>query len=68
MTASTLDRLHRAALHLAVTVDTQDRIRTDPTYSADRTPAAETHRARILAGNLAEFRSAWEAHQASGVA
>ena len=63
-TSPTLARLNRAALAIAVAVDVQDRMATDPDHPGDRSARAERLRAQRSAEDLREFREAlaeWEA-------
>lgn len=53
-----LDRYNAAAAQLATAVDAIDRIATDHTYPAERSPSADEYRAARLADALAEFRYA----------
>lgn len=51
-------RLNNAALILAASVDVADRIATDPTYPADRTPRADALRVEMKAADLTRYRDA----------
>lgn len=52
------ERLDRAARFLAIGIDIDDRIATDPTFAADRGPGPDRKRAARRAEQLAEFRAA----------
>lgn len=52
-------RVVHAAIDLANSAVTLDRIATDPDYVADRTPAADHHRAARYQAALTEYRTAW---------
>ena len=55
----------RAALNVAIGIDVQDRVDTDPTWPADRTPHADELRRQHRAADLTAFRAASDAWSAS---
>lgn len=55
---SELDRYHLAAADLATIVDVIDRLASDASIVAERSPLAERMRAQMLATALEEFRAA----------
>lgn len=61
-------RYLNAAVALATAVSTDDRIRTDPAFPADRSPRAERLRASMLAQALAEYRDAEAVNRAAWAA
>ena len=60
------DRMTQAAMLLALDIDIQDRIATDPDHPCDRSARADAARARMRAEDLTRYRDArdaWEAAQ-----
>lgn len=54
-----------AAIALATSVEVADRLGTDPTYPADRGPAADAGREQMRRDDLARFRAARDAFDAT---